>query len=1069
MAAVGWSQAALATSPGRAQEAGVLAGAGPPPAAGTATGRHIPALDGVRGLAILMVMLFHFVAQTAATNRFEAGLGRVFSYGVLGVDLFFLLSGFLITGILYDARGEPGYFRSFYIRRALRIFPLYYGVLALVFFVLPLVPALRGSEIAGLGERQVWAWLYAVNVYLAVQGDWAYSYMGHFWSLAVEEHFYLVWPVLVWWLADRPRMLMGATLAIAAASFAVRTAATLGGVGPVATTVLTPFQLDALCLGGFFAVYLRQPGGEAAVRRAVLPLTVLAGGALVVQFGLRRYGDGDGLASLRTVLFRVLLAALLLHAVFAPAASAAGRVLRSGVLTLLGRYSYGLYVFHHFLSYYFVRHGTEFTLARAVGSHTAAVALQALGGIAASMAIAWLSYELFERHFLQLKRFWPSRKAVAAALAVAAVPALGACARSRTAEHPGTGAERITTAIKLDHFGYRPDDAKVAILTADPGPTVHVRTPEGVVALAVPGHGGSIEDKGQDRCSGGRIWWVDFSSLRARGRYHIFSPSLGARSYEFVIAPDVYGDVMRAALKTFYRQRCGTAKAAVHAGAWADGSACHGGDARTPPAAGHPDRGLRDLTGGWHDAGDYNKYAWYAASNAVLSLLRAWEEDPGAFPDGDLGIPESGNGVSDLLDEVKWELDFLLRMQLPDGSVLSRVHAGDSANGASPPSADRTQRYYSGPTLDSAAVLAGSAAVGARVFAAAGQGSYAATLKEAALAAWGWLEGRGDGHEKAWAAAEIFRMDPTVASAARYVDGYHAAGWGAVTLDVARYDTQAALTYVRAASATPAVVSAMKAGIARQVARIFAADDLYRSGIPSASYHWGSNAVRAAHGLFLLQAARLGATGSYTPEECRRHALDILHSFHGQNALSMVYLTNMASGGGEHSSWQIFHNWFGQSEDPYSRARYVGKPRSVVEPHYPYFPGPDNHGVRDDKTSALGPAPGFVPGGPNQGYTGDARPPGGGACPERFYRDWNDQAAWTARTWEITETSIGYQGPYVALAAAFVGCLHPPASACGLAPGGMLRGCEPSLAGARGDLARRIDGGANAAPGLKRS
>jgi peptidoglycan/LPS O-acetylase OafA/YrhL len=379
--------------PRRAQEAGVLAGAGPPPAAGTATGRHIPALDGVRGLAILMVMLFHFVAQTAATNRFEAGLGRVFSYGVLGVDLFFLLSGFLITGILYDARGEPGYFRSFYIRRALRIFPLYYGVLALVFFVLPLVPALRGSEIAGLGERQVWAWLYAVNV-----------------ALAVEEHFDLVWPVLVWWLADRPRMLMGATLAIAAASFAVRTAATLGGVGPVATTVLTPFQLDALCLGGFFAVYLRQPGGEAAVRRAVLPLTVLAGGALVVQFGLRRYGDGDGLASLRTVLFRVLLAALLLHAVFAPAASAAGRVLRSGVLTLLGRYSYGLYVFHHFLSYYFVRHGTEFTLARAVGSHTAAVALQALGGIAASMAIAWLSYELFERHFLQLKRFSPWRR-----------------------------------------------------------------------------------------------------------------------------------------------------------------------------------------------------------------------------------------------------------------------------------------------------------------------------------------------------------------------------------------------------------------------------------------------------------------------------------------------------------------------------------------------------------------------------------------------------------------------------------------------------------------------------------
>jgi hypothetical protein len=264
-------------------------------------------------------------------------------------------------------------------------------------------------------------------------------------------------------------------------------------------------------------------------------------------------------------------------------------------------------------------------------------------------------------------------------------------------------------------------------------------------------------------------------------------------------------------------------------------------------------------------------------------------------------------------------------------------------------------------------------------------------------------------------------MDPTVASARRYVDGYRPAGWSEAVFDLSAtsYDSHAAFTYAETGGATPAVAAAMRASIGRHVDRIFAADDLYRSGMPPASYHWGSNAIRAGYGVFLLQAARIGATGTHDAAECRGHALDLLHSFHGQNPMSMVYLTNMAGQGGEHSSWQVFHNWFGQSGSAYSRARFIGKPASVAEPHYPYFAGADNHGVRDDAVSAVGPAPGFVPGGPNQDYSGDAVPPAGARHPGLFYRDWNDQRVWTARTWEITEISIGYQGPYVALAAAF--------------------------------------------------
>jgi hypothetical protein len=306
------------------------------------------------------------------------------------------------------------------------------------------------------------------------------------------------------------------------------------------------------------------------------------------------------------------------------------------------------------------------------------------------------------------------------------------------------------------------------------------------------------------------------------------------------------------------------------------------------------------------------------------------------------------------------------------------------------------------------------------VFANAGLGTYAATLKRAALSTWTWLQGQGDSDEKVWAAAEIFRMDPGTVSARAYVDGYHAVDWSGAALGATSYDTHAALTYMRAAQATLAVVSAMKADIVRQVEDVFSTDDLYRNGMPAWAYHWGSNGIRAGRGVFLLRAARVGATGSRTAAECRHHALDMLHYFHGQNPLGMVYLTNMASLGGEHSSWQVFHDWFGQSRNAYSRSRYIGKPLAVVEPGYPYFDGTDNHGIRDDKTSLFGPAPGFVPGGPNWNYSGDAVPPHGSHLPGRSYRDWNDQGVWTARTWEITEPSIGYQGPYVALVAAFV-------------------------------------------------
>jgi peptidoglycan/LPS O-acetylase OafA/YrhL len=363
------------------------------------TSGHIRQLDGVRGLAITMVVAFHASIVFTTTSEIPYLAYRVLTFGWAGVDLFFVLSGFLITGILVDSRGCSSYFRTFYIRRVLRIFPLYFAYLFLILVLFRYLWRWYSGEDLWQWTNPWWFITYLMN--WKPSGPHRDPFMGHLWSLAIEEQFYFVWPAVVW-LVPRNKLSLTCAL-VALGALVTRCWMSAAGVSAAVIYDRTPCRLDCLAVGAFVAVGVRDfrpfldrwaPRVFAASAAGFLVVEALSPKPVWANLPMRTAG-----ASLLALCFGGV--------VFRSATSHTGWMhgfFSSRLLCQLGKYSYGIYVLHEVLSEFtvsFVRNLSSGHLAPALVLGLKYFYLPAL--LAGTFALAWLSWNFLEQPFLQLK------------------------------------------------------------------------------------------------------------------------------------------------------------------------------------------------------------------------------------------------------------------------------------------------------------------------------------------------------------------------------------------------------------------------------------------------------------------------------------------------------------------------------------------------------------------------------------------------------------------------------------------------------------------------------------------
>ena len=339
---------------------------------------HLRQLDGLRGIAILLVLVSHL-----STGTFLAPFLKL---GWTGVDLFFVLSGFLITGILLDTKNKQGYYRIFITRRVLRIFPIYYAVLLICLFL-----STQLSILSWFPNYQFYFWTYTQNFLIANKG-WITVPLGHFWSLAIEEQFYLLWPLLVLLLKPKQLLVLCAALLI--------TALVIRWYNPVFpfAQVFTLAHIDGLVIGSALAIAVRidqkkmfQYSGLVLVLATILSMALL-----IIVKPWRVYSTSFIRIGFTIIAF--FYGAVLL---FALKNEFLKKVLSIKPLVFFGIYSYGIYVYHGVLinmaRYYY----NEWLSSNRFIGHLAVLLL--------SLGISYISYNWFEKFFLSKKPVYPSQ------------------------------------------------------------------------------------------------------------------------------------------------------------------------------------------------------------------------------------------------------------------------------------------------------------------------------------------------------------------------------------------------------------------------------------------------------------------------------------------------------------------------------------------------------------------------------------------------------------------------------------------------------------------------------------
>ena len=353
-------------------------------------GRHLPALDKLRGLAVLLVIFFHCYPHT------------VTKFGWVGVDLFFVLSGFLITGILLDSKASKKYYINFIARRTLRIFPLYYFALLVCLIIIPrFLPFLIDDKYDYYINNQVYFWTYSQNWLFSKTGFPENLTLVHFWSLAVEEQFYLFWPLFV--KIFNTRNLLKFTILLIAFSVLFRSyiGQEIGFISPY-EYMATLSRMDGLLIGAVIAILIRKRKHWLEKYTKYFFVTSLS--MVVAGIIYKRSLLFINLSSI-FIFIDILAGCLLVHMLCIKKEDIIQKILNQKIFIFLGKYSYGLYVYHYIL-FMFFDENLKSIINKYINNDLLTFILAGSTIFLFSVGISVLSFKLIEMPFLKMKKIF---------------------------------------------------------------------------------------------------------------------------------------------------------------------------------------------------------------------------------------------------------------------------------------------------------------------------------------------------------------------------------------------------------------------------------------------------------------------------------------------------------------------------------------------------------------------------------------------------------------------------------------------------------------------------------------